>query len=60
MTELTIQEREAMLIAALSDAVHFIKTRHNMGRQQREDRRLSILRNAQEVLTSCEYSGENK
>lgn len=43
-------QREAMLRAALSDAIYFIKNRHNMGRGVREARRLEVMRNVQEVL----------
>jgi hypothetical protein len=46
-----------MLMAALKDAVHFIRNRHNMGRGVREERRRAVLANAQEVLAKIEEQG---
>lgn len=43
-----------MLMAALKDAVHFIRNRHNTGRGVREENRLAVLANAQEVLSQIE------
>lgn len=53
---LATMEREAMLRAALADAVHFLRNRHNMGRGTREERRLSVLANAEEALNQHEVS----
>lgn len=47
------------LIAALQDAVHFIRTRHNMGRVVREERRLAVLKIAQHALSDIEV-GDSK
>lgn len=53
-------KREAInlwLLAALKDAVHFIRNRHNMGRGTREAGRLKVLANAQEALSKAEDQG---
>lgn len=51
------QSIDPWLIAALKDAVHFIRNRHNMGRGTREEVRLKVLANAQEALAKAEEQG---
>lgn len=52
-----MQQREARLRGALTEASDYIRNRHNMGRGQREGKRLAILWNSDAALKSCEYSG---